>query len=435
MKKGNRVLIAFGVLFMICGGWYMLLDNQKTVNQEYQKALEEGRRLAKLKIYEDAETNYLTAYEMKSDTELAKEIAQLYLDMEDSGSYEEFVEAMMEKDPYQALPYEMLTSFYYEKKDYTTCVEMIEKAEKRGVSTEPIVKVKQDISKQYEELFAHYTDVTKFANGYCAVQDEEGLWGFIGEDGEGTISARYPFVSAFSKEEKLAAVRNEQGECFLINPEDKRKQADAEGRTITACKTFSEGLMAIQVDGKYTFVKEDFTGAFGAYEDAGCFSEGIAPVKEGGKWYLIKEDGSKASGAGYDEIVMDELGVSVRQERAFVKVGTTYIMVDIAGKQIGADAYEAAVPFNESGWAAVKKNGKWGFVDAKGTMKIEPTYEEARSFSNGYAAIKQNGLWGFMNEKKEMLLECQYDGAKDFTSEKSCFVKKAESWSLIRFYL
>ena len=90
---------------------------------------------------------------------------------------------------------------------------------------------------------------------------------------------------------------------------------------------------------------------------------------------------------------------------------------------------------NAEGYAAIKKNGKWGFVDINGKVVIEPKYENARSFSNGNAAIMENGKWGFINKKQSQIVECRFDDAKDFSPKKSCFVKENEQWNLIVFYM
>lgn len=56
--------------------------------------------------------------------------------------------------------------------------------------------------------------------------------------------------------------------------------------------------------------------------------------------------------------------------------------------------YGDARPFQE-GFAAVQVNGKWGYIDSTGEVKIEPTYQNAYSFSDGYAVVvKQDGSFG-----------------------------------------
>ena len=58
--------------------------------------------------------------------------------------------------------------------------------------------------------------------------------------------------------------------------------------------------------------------------------------------------------------------------------------------------YDEADFFSE-GFAGVKLNGKWGFVDKSGKVVVPIKYEDGRSFSEGLAAVKLNGKWGFIS--------------------------------------
>ena len=85
-------------------------------------------------------------------------------------------------------------------------------------------------------------------------------------------------------------------------------------------------------------------------------------------------------------------------------------------------------------YAAVQKDGKWGFIDADGKEVIEPQYEDARSFSNGYAAVQKDGKWGFINQDNEMVIEPEFDDARSFNSLMRSFVKKEDKWYQLCFY-
>ncbi|MEM7656689.1 MAG: WG repeat-containing protein [Bacteroidota bacterium] len=47
--------------------------------------------------------------------------------------------------------------------------------------------------------------------------------------------------------------------------------------------------------------------------------------------------------------------------------------------------------------------GKWGFINLNGQFVRNPTYQEAKGFSEGLASVKQGGLWGYMREDGSML--------------------------------
>lgn len=51
-------------------------------------------------------------------------------------------------------------------------------------------------------------------------------------------------------------------------------------------------------------------------------------------------------------------------------------------------------PNFHEGLSAFERDGKWGYMDTKGTVVIQPEWEEAGEFAGGYAAIKREGKWG-----------------------------------------
>ena len=58
--------------------------------------------------------------------------------------------------------------------------------------------------------------------------------------------------------------------------------------------------------------------------------------------------------------------------------------------------------FNE-GMAAVKLNGKFGFVDTTGKEVIPCKYDLVRFFSDGLAPVSFNGKWGIVDKKGNLL--------------------------------
>ena len=52
----------------------------------------------------------------------------------------------------------------------------------------------------------------------------------------------------------------------------------------------------------------------------------------------------------------------------------------------------------------VEKNGKYGFCDSEGNIKVECIYDGVTAFNKyGYAGIKKNGKWGSIDENGEVV--------------------------------
>lgn len=84
------------------------------------------------------------------------------------------------------------------------------------------------------------------------------------------------------------------------------------------------------------------------------------------------------------------------------------------GKKLGPNAqgYENVLEFSES-LAAARQDGKWGFIDDKGELKIPLKYDEAKKFNHGIAQVKEGDKEVFINHQgKQISYEpCQYNGA------------------------
>lgn len=55
-------------------------------------------------------------------------------------------------------------------------------------------------------------------------------------------------------------------------------------------------------------------------------------------------------------------------------------------------------------------DGKWGFVDSNGNVKIQCAYDKVTEFNEyGYAGIKKDGKWGVINEDGTIIAELKYE--------------------------
>ena len=77
-------------------------------------------------------------------------------------------------------------------------------------------------------------------------------------------------------------------------------------------------------------------------------------------------------------------------------------------REVVAPTYQDAWSYRE-GRAAVKKNGRWGYLDNRGKEVVEPRYEQAMPYGEGRAAVKKDGQWGYLDEKGKEIVEPRYD--------------------------
>lgn len=128
------------------------------------------------------------------------------------------------------------------------------------------------------------------------------------------------------------------------------------------------------------------------YDKVGCLRDGLAGViKQSNDEYdktnrvgYIDKDGQLIIPFEFDAIVAGEGGESLE--------------------------------FNDfsEGLAAISKNDKYGFIDTKGKVVIEPKYEWASSFSNGLAIVSAEGLYGAIDKQGKTVIPFEYQALANF---------------------
>lgn len=77
------------------------------------------------------------------------------------------------------------------------------------------------------------------------------------------------------------------------------------------------------------------------------------------------------------------------------------------------DKVEAVFEEHE-GLRGIKRDGKYGFIDARGRLRIANRYDGIGNFSEGVAAIKLIGRWGFINTKDQIIINPNYNTVEHF---------------------
>ncbi len=91
--------------------------------------------------------------------------------------------------------------------------------------------------------------------------------------------------------------------------------------------------------------------------------------------------------------------------------------VDERGRLRVANRYDAIGEFHE-GVAPVKLIGKWGFVNSTDQVVINPNYEKVGAFIDGIALATRNGKAGVIDKKGNTVLGFQYDSVQYSTKKK-----------------
>lgn len=91
-----------------------------------------------------------------------------------------------------------------------------------------------------------------------------------------------------------------------------------------------------------------------------------------------------------------------------IKKDGRYGFVDDRGRLRIANRYEAIKPFSGT-LAAVKILGRWGFINHQDNIAVQPVYDDVSPFINGVAVVKQKDLFGMIDKTGKLLFPVRYD--------------------------
>lgn len=428
--KNYKLIVPLALVALLLLSVYMLYDSRSTTREEYQTALAAARSYRERGITVDAEANYRAAYELQPSAELAVELAGMYKEYKMRQPMRSWSATMLETYPENVGVYEMMVEYYRDLGDYSNCYTLIREVHARQIPSAKIDAIEKELTYVFD-LGNSFDGVSGFSNGLAAIM-YDGKWGYVNETGGTAAYRNYSKAGAFSSS-GLAPVVDLEGSAYFIDGEGNRKQVVEGVEHVVELGFISGNVFPLYNGQVWAYYDLDGNKLFGDYENALALANGVAAVQIDGHWSLINNEGKVISKTAYDRIIADEKTVVCRNERIFVEDGIGVHMIDPNGSTYG-DIYEDALLFNDNTYAAVEKDGKWGFVDTSGKMVLKNEYDGARSFSNGLAAVKVDNLWGYIDLEGNMVIEPQFVEAKDFTASGTTFIRIRNYWQLLTFY-
>jgi hypothetical protein len=255
-----------------------------------------------------------------------------------------------------------------------------------------------------------------------------GEWGYINKSGQITIEPQFQLAGNFS--EGFAPVRYNWRWAYT----DATGELAIDGNGVfQQTRPFSEGIGAVQIEGRIGFINQD--GEFiinPAYRAAGTFFNKRCFVRslDYRRYFYIDDKGNELPmPAGIDSFNEISEG-DFSDERALIRFDGKYGFIDTEGNLIIQHIYTEAKPFSEN-LAAVQIAERWGFVDKNGEIEITPQFIWVGSFKNGLAPARiSSNLYGFINKKAEMVISEQFEEVRNFSEERAA-VKLDEKWGFI----
>lgn len=450
MKNLMPVILLCAMVIMLMVSWSTVLNHDKNRLAEFDGHIEMADELVEKGIYVDAVEEYEAALRLQPENfDLAMKIVDLYEELEDYNSYVTACKNAISADKSRVEAYLLLADYYVENSSNSQAYSVLIEALSYNPESEEISKRIVELKKDYSETTINESEVGSVyyyegINSYYARIKRDGKYGLLSSSASVYLDCEYDDIGLMSN--NLMPVKK-NGEYYYVNEDFKRKLVP--DVMVEYFGTFGDGYAPAKYKGYYGFVDEKLNqcsiGESDSSENtkeynfdldyAGCFSNGVAAVKKGNKWALVDSLMNYVTEFKFDDILVDEYGFCSKYNRIFAKESDGYYLYDCEGNKLSGP-YDDAKPFVSDQPAAVKQNGKWGFVSIDGNWVIEAKYKDAESFGVGYAPFLENGKWGCIDTNGSVLIEPAFDELGAF-SENGYAIAKTDNiyrYVIVRVY-
>ena len=231
------------------------------------------------------------------------------------------------------------------------------------------------------------------------IVEKNGKYGVVSEKGAVILPLKYSEINS-NKNGYTVTLNEKMG---LFNSEGK-EIIPISYRWIYTDEIDDNILIVARLNGKEGYINTKNEWVIPpTYRDAFAFRQGVAIVKKGRNYMCINLKG-EAVIQDFDNYVIEPSDntyiVGVRKE-------CKYMVYDLNGNLL--DTYDGFINnWSDDAIFAVKKGGKWGYIDGYGKVIIPLEYEEVGDFSEGLAAVRKDNKWGYINPKNEVVIPIEF---------------------------
>ncbi|MBS6194839.1 MAG: WG repeat-containing protein [Clostridiales bacterium] len=433
MKK-NIILLLVVLLGL---SWYVSVSEMITQPKKVEEHLKKAENYEKKGIYVDAVAEYEEALKYrKDDPEISVRMAQDYLATGETKKFVSVCQQTAEANQEDTTALNLLMEYYVDNGYQNKAVKYLSDFTETYPENENAQAWMLELKGTYTTIYCRYKQLAPFVNNTMVVS-EEGRYGIASSTGTALVEPEYEEAHPFSADGFALVVREDGTYAYLDQEGQTRKVPDSAYKDLGM---LSEDRAPASKDGKFGYLDENMEEETEFQWDAlTAVKDKVGAAQKDGKWALVGRTGKEKTEYLYDDVIIDENGFCSGQERIFVKEDGSFHMVNRKGKTVGEETFDDAKVFGAEGYAAVCRDGKWGFVDANGKLVIDYAYDDACSFSNGFAAVCQDGKWGYIDTENHMVLEPGFVCATSLSDEGTAAVKLMESendeWQLIQLNL
>jgi WG containing repeat len=257
--------------------------------------------------------------------------------------------------------------------------------------------------------------------GHCA---EEGKCGAVDKTGAWKVPPK--FRDVLIKDDFIVVPENDDWSKYgFLDANGVRLGGGDYTISIEEALPVSEGMLPVIVNEKMGFV--DRTGAVvvpAEYDEAYGFLDGLAGVVSGDKRLFIDKTGKEvlAVPEGVDDVqgFVGEFAVIAKEGK--------FGLIDRKGAIVVEPKFDSL--YQDAGVLIALEGDKTGIVDGTGAWIGKPDFAAIGPFSKGIAPAQQGEVWGFIDTCANWKIPAKYEAAIGFDGGPAR-VKLGEKWGLI----
>ena len=429
MKRASRIFLGLALFAFVGIVWFIVLGAETDV-QRQDELIRQAKDYLSNEIFILALPLLEEAVEFDTERTFEAEgmLKDVYLQLIDQrGMRRNYLDLLSRQMSRSDAPVEVFVEaaeFHLENNRIRDALNVLNYGISR-TDSETLIAMYENNRYTFRLGFNIYTDVTAFHEGTIGVK-EGGFWGILRSNGNVLIPSEYDRVSTFSGDR---AIVQRDGEIFAVDRANNRIALLEENASDFG--NFANNRLPLLINGKWYRATGSFELGSATFDWIGMHSNGNAAALLDGRWGVIDSAANWVIPAEYDAIIMDELGRAYAQGAVFVRQGdSVYLLVN--GEQV-AGPFEDARPFGNEGYAAVKDNGRWGFIDISGEVQIDFRFDDALSFGQHLAAVRIGDYWGYVSLFGELVIEADFLEAKSFDNG-SAPVLTERGWRFITLH-
>ena len=426
LKKHIRVLICIGCFVLLIISWLVVMNSKSTAEKQLilinraTELMSDGIFIRAVPLLEEA-----AGFEASHTKSAESELKRAYLELIDKRGFPRRYTTLLDKQMNRrdAEPYIFIEAavYYLNNSKTQEALEVLKNGIKRTGDIN-IISLYENSRYAFEISRMSYEYMTEIFEKTVQVQ-VDGKWGIINDEGFFIIPCQYDKTSNFS--EDRVVVRNGSS-IYAVDMDNNRIAVPYE--TVSDFGNFSENRISLLIDGYWHRATGEFEVGEASFEDIGMYSGGYAAAKTNGGWGVIDISNNWLIPSEFDDIIRDELGRCYAQGSVFFRDGD-FVRLFVNGNYTEF-VFDDARPFSDEGFAAVKKNNKWGFIDTDGVEVIPFSFDDALSFGQHLAAVKLGEFWGYININGNIVIDTIFLNAKSF-SEGSAPVLTDRGWQIL----